>query len=341
VTDAVYQQVKSSAGKLKLKALSLLALGSDDERFEAAVLLREAARGEARALTARGAVDPEARLGVAIERCGLLVSAAAPTAAAVAWGEVLVASENLPAPIVARSRAPLSARFEALQKAHQTAVRKAPVLSAARFSWFNVANRQRARRELTTLLKQFPGEFELWYLRYQADLDERRFGEALRAIQCARRLEPGNPIAWGSELAVLPHALTVRDAEAQLASAWAQLRHDRSGLDVDVFWCFALASVTLADRTATPSAHYLQALEALDLARDARSDVLQEAPLLRGLRGVVADLAAGRRPSVETLYRVGLAGLVTRAPANERNDPLRLLVGGRDHGADLPPAAAG
>lgn len=69
--------------------------------------------------------------------------------------------------------------------------------------------------------------------------------------------------------------------------------------------------------------------------------LLQEAPLLRGLRGVISDLVAGRRPSVETLYRVGLGGLVTRAPANERNDPLRLLVGGRDHGADLPHAAAG
>jgi hypothetical protein len=341
VTDPIYQQLKSGAGRLKLKALALLALGGDDERFEAAALLREAARGEARALAALSTIDSESRLGVEVERCGLLVSAAAPTAAALAWGEVLGASEDLPPSTAARICAAVVPQFETLQRAHHGAVTRAPVLSAARFSWFNVTDRTRARRELNTLLKKFPGEFELWYLLHQADVQARRFEDALRAVQRARRLEPSNPVAWGSELSILPLALPEADAREQLAAAWAELRRERTRVDVDVFWCFALASVTLAKRTTPTSPLYTQALEALDLARDARSDILREGPLLRGLRGVISELAAGRTPSVEMLYRVGLGGLVTRAPANERNDPLRLLLGDRHHGADLPRAAAG
>lgn len=90
MTLEAYREIKQGGGKLKMKALVRLAQGRDDARFEAATLLREAARAEERALQLLESPAAEVRLGVAIERCACLVDALAPTAAAVAWGDVLL-----------------------------------------------------------------------------------------------------------------------------------------------------------------------------------------------------------------------------------------------------------
>src|SRR4051812_34262423 len=128
-----------------MQGLVRLAQGGDDARFEAAALLREAARAEERALRLLESPAPEVRLGVAVERCACLVAAFAPTAAAVVWGEVLVEGDGLPEDVVRAERTKLDPRYEALQRAHLTALARAPTLRAAGFFVPAVTDKARGR----------------------------------------------------------------------------------------------------------------------------------------------------------------------------------------------------
>jgi hypothetical protein len=107
MTIEAYRETKYGGGKLKMKALVRLAQVGKDAAFEAAALFREAARAEERALRLLESPSPEVRLGVAIERCACLVAARAPTAAAVAWGEVLIEGDSLPEDVVRAERTKL------------------------------------------------------------------------------------------------------------------------------------------------------------------------------------------------------------------------------------------
>src|SRR5262249_42507272 len=135
MTLDAYRQIKSGGGKLKLRALALLAEGGAEAAFNAATLLREAARAEERALRLLSTPDAEERLGVAVERCGCLIDARAPTAAALAWGEVLVEGDALPEEVVRAYRSKLDHDYESLQQAHQKGIAESPVLRAAGFLW--------------------------------------------------------------------------------------------------------------------------------------------------------------------------------------------------------------
>ena len=168
MTLEAYRETKHGGGKLKMRALVRLAQGGDDARFEAATLLREAARAEERALRLLESPAPRVRLGVAVERCACLVDALAPTAAAGAWGEVLIEGDGLADDVVRAERTKLDPQYEALQRAHQKALAGAPTLRAAGFFVPAVTDMARARREPARLLRLFPGEVKLWYTRYQA-----------------------------------------------------------------------------------------------------------------------------------------------------------------------------
>lgn len=317
-----YRLTKASAGKQKMKALSLLALGSADERFEAAVLLRSAAREEQRALAAPPA---ETRLGAAIERCGCFVDARAPSAAAVAWGDVLVEAEGLSDVARDRATARLRPRFEALQREHRAAIQRSPTLSRARFQFFLVADTKRARAELATLRDRFPGELELWHLSYQLEFFARRYAAAWEALTKARRLDAANQVLLASEIRLVRHALSEEGAAAHLDALWAQLRADRGQLDTMVFWSMALSCATVAGTSADAASLHRRALDAIELGLAARTDLLGRKALLRALRMLVVDLAAGRPPRVDALYRLGLGDLVVRAAPADRDDPLRIL----------------
>lgn len=319
-----YRLTKASAGKQKIKALSLLALGSADERFEAAVLLRSAAREEQRALAALAAPPAETRLGAAIERCGCFVDARAPSAAAVAWGDVLVEAEGLSDVAKDRATARLRPRFEALQREHRAAIQRSPTLSRARFQFFLVTDTKRARAELAVLRDRFPGELELWHLTYQIEFFAKRYAAAWEALTKARRLDAANQVLLASEIRLARHALD-EGAAAHLDALWAQLRADRGQLDTMVFWSMALSCATVAGTSADAGALHRRALDAIELGLAARTDLLGRKALLRALRMLVVDLAAGRPPRVDALYRLGLGDLVVRAAPADRDDPLRIL----------------
>lgn len=325
MSGEAYQQVKRGGGKLKLRALALLAEGGSARRFDAAVLYREAARSEAHALRLLTAADAETRLGAAVERCGCLVRAMAPTAAAVAWGEVLVESEGVPSASAMRAR--LEGEFTAQREAHRAALSGAPTLRAAGFVWPAVSNRGRALRELRRLLTTFPGEVELWHLLHQAHAAGGEIDAAWGAIGRARALEPGNLSLLGSELLLAPRALAPGAAEERLDAAWASLRRAAPELDADVCLCFALASLELARHSEHAALLRERTAAAVDLGAAAPFDSTHAKDRLRAVRAVLGELRAGRSPGVDALYRTGLGHLVTRAAAGEGDDAVRILAG--------------
>jgi tetratricopeptide (TPR) repeat protein len=244
-----YRQTKAGGGKLKLRALALLAEGGDEAAFEAATLLREAARAEERALRLLPIADPETRLGVAVECCGCLVDARAPRAAALAWGDVLRASEGLPDKTLRAHRAKLDPKVASLERDHERALAATPTLNAAHFLWPAVADKARAQKELDILLARFPGEVELWYTRYQASFFDKDYAAAWSALEKARALDPGKLFVLGAELLLAPRVLPVAAAEARLDAAYSMIRRAGVELDADVCLCFGIASFQLAEKS--------------------------------------------------------------------------------------------
>jgi hypothetical protein len=341
VTIEAYRETKYGGGKLKMKALVRLAQGGDDACFEAATLLREAARAEERALRFLESPAPEVRLGVAVERCACLVAALAPTAAAVAWGEVLIEGDDLPENVVRAERTKLDAKYEALQRAHQKALAAAPTLRAAGFFVPAVTDKARAHRELGHLLRQFPGEVELWYMRYQASFFDKDYAAAWAALTKARALEPTHPFVLGAELVLVPRALPREEAEEWLDAAYSDLRRRAvTTLDADICLCFALASLELATDSARASLHYQRALAAAELGILARLDATQAKTDLLVVRALTKDLLAGRTPTLDAFYRAGRGDLVARASPEERKDPVRILTGSMARALGPLPRAA-
>jgi hypothetical protein len=326
VTLDAYRQIKSGGGKLKLRALAVRAEGGADAAFTAATLLREAARVEERALRLLATPSAEERLGVAVERCGCLVEALAPTAAAVAWGDVLVEGDALHGDVVRAYRAKLDADYEALERAHQKAIAASPALRAAGFLVPAARDRARAEKELGRLLAAFPGELELWYMRYQAAFFDDDVSAAWSALKKARALEPENPFAAGAELLLLPRVLSQAEAEVRLDAAYSALRRSGPEVEADTCLCLAVASLALADRAGDARGHYERALDAAELGGEARLDATGAKPDLRVVRALARDLLAGRRPTLDAFYRAGRGDLVARASARDRKDPLRLLI---------------
>lgn len=340
MTLDAYRHVKSGGGKLKFRARAIRAEQGEDGAFEAAVLLREAARAEERALRLLQAPDVETRLGAAVERCGCLVGARAPNAASLAWGEVLNESDAASPEIVRTYRQKLDPAYDALQRAFRRAIDASPVLKAARLRWAYVADQASARAELEALVAQFPGDFDLAYMLYQAGVFTRDHRAAWAALAKARQLEPENYVAWGAELLLAPRVLPLSKAEAHLEAAYSQLRRLRGDVDADSFLCFAVASLLLAGASKQPKTHHARALEAAELGVSARSDLFDSKPDLRVARDLAADLVAGRPPSINAFYRAGRGKLVDAAPAKDRNDPVRIFTGSFAYGGHALPSAA-
>jgi hypothetical protein len=340
MTLDAYRQIKSGGGKLKLRALALLAEGGADAAFNAATLLREAARLEDRALRLLSTPDAEERLGVAVERCGCFVDARAPTAAAVAWGEVLVAGDALPEDVVRSYRSKLDRVYESLQRAHQRALAGAPILRAAGFLWPAARDKARAHRELEKLLVAFPGELELWYMRYQASFFDDDDPGAWAALQKARALEPDNAFAIGAELLLIPRVLSAPEAERRLDAAYSALRRVGADIEADTYLCFAVASLSMAERGEGARLHHERALEAAERGAETRLDLTRAKADLRIVRVIARDLLAGRTPTLDAFYRAGRGDLVARASADDRRNPLRILTRSFQRALEPLPRAA-
>jgi len=339
ISDA-YGRTKSAGGKLKMRALAVRAEGGEDAAFAAAVLLREAARTEDRALRVLVAPSAEERLGVAVERCALFVEALAPTAAAVAWGDVLVQGDALPAEMAEAHRSKLEPQYHELQKAHHEALATAPTLSAVAVRVPAARDPARALREIDRLLAMFPGEFELWYLRYQSALFGGDDAAAWDALEKARELEPDNVFALGAEFVLVPRVLPLAEAERRLDAAYSLLRRPGVQVEPDTCLCFAIACFSIAERSGRPQFHYERVLEAAEAGAGAEVDRGDAKRDLRVARALAKDLLAGRKPTLDAFYRAGRGDQVAHATVEERKDPIRLLTGARDRARQRYPLAA-
>ncbi len=166
---------------LKTRAARLLALGDAEERWEATVLLRDAARREIEALEARALPSPAEDVRARVEACSLFLAAKDPLRARAQWAllprEAFSPREDVTSPPVA----PIQGSYGALQanfaRAWRMVLGPSPGVSLLEIQ----ADQVRA------LLDGYPGVPELWWALARCAPGS---GEAHIARLRALRLEP-------------------------------------------------------------------------------------------------------------------------------------------------------
>lgn len=245
-----YLALKATGGKRKIKATALLAYGDDESRFEAAVLLHEAAGIEKRALSLLDNPSLEVLLRAAVERCGCLVEGLDVAEAALAWREVEALSLVVAPSVVRAHRERIEPLYQASRRDFEELLGRAPLLRAAQFRWDLIAapDKHKARVELEALLGRFPGEATFHLVASRAAIDERRLDEAARAVHRAGRLLPGNPLVRAHEILLAAYTLAYADSSAARAEAAEELARahvelQREPADAAVYLGFMMASL--------------------------------------------------------------------------------------------------
>ncbi|MFP2909282.1 hypothetical protein ACLESD_30415 [Pyxidicoccus sp. 3LFB2] len=310
--------------RLKLRATALLAEGGSARTFEAAALLHDAARAEARALLTLEHPTPEVRLGSAIEQCACLVEGLDPVLAARAWGHVLEAAGRLPEAVAAPLLSRLKPRYARLESAFSGALRKSPLVARHSESLELLRGRERQRyvRELGLLLARFPGTPWLWWTSCRIEHARGRPRAAWEAIQRACRLEPDNGHYDAVRLWLMPRVVPVKQVDAYLSESYAGI-HQASP---EVCLVYALNEMELARREPAVSPARLE--RAFEAVLQGRSRVQSETSIsqyLRAAQFLLSEQLKGGQPTIDLLYRAGLGDLIAVSPVTGRKDPLRLL----------------
>jgi predicted Zn-dependent protease len=176
----------------------------------------------------------------------------------------------------------------------------------------SVVERRRARKELDALVAAFPGATSFWWMAFrlaEADDDEKAAWDALSK---ARRLAPENPRFEAMSLLVAAWALSVAEADEHLTRVGG--RFDTAGAEACLM--YALAEIQLARRSKVEArrARWKRAHHAAQAGlSQSRSERLYKNLVAAEL--LIATLLAGDRPTMDILYRAGLANLaVTSSP---------------------------
>lgn len=347
VTLAEYRSILAPAGKAKMRATALLAEGETSQRFEAAVLLHDAARAELRALGELDGPPIETRLAALVEVCGCLLLGFDPLGAIPVWNDVERLAPGL-APEARRAMlARLAPRYRKEQRKLQALWKKSPTLARADTFLPPLTSRAaRARRELAALLDYFPGSAQLW-LGHCVDRDD--VGDpasAWEALHRARRLEPDAPSIEAMELWLLPRAFDAPEALRRLDAHRERLDQAPPELCLG----YSLAELALASRAPNER-------ERLDRARGiaalGRSRMLLGGRVrpqgqtvdsisavlflhLAAVEQVAQERLAGHTPGLDVLYRLGLGRFVADAHARGFEDPIDVLRGGTPRALEGP-----
>ncbi len=311
---AEYVASLSTSGKLKMKAKALLALGEADERFEACVLLHEAARIERRAAVALPGSTAETRLRALVEECGCLVEGYDPMGAADAWSRIVREREHVDPATASAMLSRIEPRFT---KAHVEFAKAAttfkPFLRADRLVPESRQEQVAEGEVLARATERFPGVVVLWWATYRNAQARRQSKNAWNAITRAWRLRPESKKLEAFRLFVASWALTPQEADAVLAAA--RNRVDSAGPQVCL--AYAFAELRLAQRA---PAGDVEPSERWSRARAAARAGLAQAPegmlwkYLRAIDMLVTALLEGNAPTVELLYAAGLSDLAVAAP---------------------------
>ena len=319
---AIYELNLASSGKLKLRATARLAEGGADARFEASVLLHDAARLERLALGALPTADATTRLVSLVEECFCLVEGFDPVGAGKVWGRILNEKAVLPPASADALLARLSPRHEQSHREFATLVVSQKTLTKGSAAGVlvpsSVADQKSALREVRTVLKRFPGVASYWWAAYRLTEALADVESAWESLGNARKLEPENMRFMAVSLLLSTRALSTNEADDHLGQVRASLEH--SGAEVCLM--YALAELRLAR---APRAHErwvrAKAATAVGLAQ-VRSESVRKN--LVAIQFLVDHLLAGTKPTLDVLYLAGLGD--EAASALPHADVLDLMV---------------
>jgi hypothetical protein len=310
------------AGKLKLAAKARLAEGGQAAPYEAAVLYHAAARAEQRTLLVMEAPSPETRLANAIERCACLIEGFdAMVVLAVAWADVLVASSAVPEKTAAAMRARIDAKMSEFVSRYQRVLAKTPAFKAwieANGSW---RPSRSLDREIDRFLKVFPGDARVWSIRSWTHLQAGDITAAWEAVQRARELMPEETMFVVNQLDLVPKHLSADRAEAQLDGIYTQI--ERGDANADICFGFVGAAMQLAEKGRHRQKLLRQALDAAIAGFRAAPKLPDDRKMFRAMELGLREMLAGRKPTIEILYRCGLGRLATAA---KHADPMALVL---------------
>lgn len=347
MTLAEHRSLLAPAGKARTRAKVLLAEGDPARRFDAVVLLHDAARSELQALGALEDPSIETRLAARIEACGCLLLGLDPLAAISLWNDAEGFALGV-APDVRRAmRARLAPRYRREQRDLMSLWKESPTL--ARSGTFRppmTAHPTRARRELAALLDRFPGSAQLW-VGHCVDLDHQ--GEpaaAWEALARGRRLEPGAHVIEALDLWLLPRAFDAAEARRRLDAHRAGL--DRAPPELCLGYAFAELALSEGALDARERLDHAREIAALGQSRmvlggriSSAAQSVGGASLVLSLHlAAIAQIArerlAGRNPGLDLLYRVGLGRFAADAHARGLEDPVDVLRGGTPRALEGP-----
>ena len=310
------------AGKLKLAAKARLVEGGQAAPYEAAVLYHAAARAEKRTLLVMEAPSPEARLANAIERCACLIEGFdAMIVLEAAWADVLVASSAVPEKTASAMRRRIDAKMSEFVSRYRGVLAKAPAFKA----WMEDDGPRRAsrslHREIDRFLKVFPGDAWVWSIRSWAYLQADNITAAWEAVQRARELMPEETMFVQIELDLVPKHLSSVRAEAQLDGIYAQI--ERGEANADICFGFVSAAMQLAQKGRHREKLLRHALDAAIAGFRAAPLQPSDLKMFRVMELSLREMLAGRKPTIEILYRCGLGRLATAA---QQADPMDIVL---------------
>lgn len=309
------------AGKLKLAAKARLAEGGATARYDAAVLYHAAARAEQRTILVMEAPSPEARLANAIERCACLIEGFdAMVVLEVAWADVLAASSAVPERTATAMRSRIDASMSEFVHRYQEVLAKTPAFKAAIEADNPWRTSRSMDREIDRFLKVFPGDARVWVIRSWHDLQASDVTAAWEAIQRARALMPEETSFVGMELELVPMHLPPARAEAQLDGIYTRI--ERGDANADICLGFVVAAMKLAEKGSHREKLLRQALDAAIAGFRAADPLPNDRKVFRMFELILREMLAGRKPTVEILYRCGLGSLATAAG---QADPMAIV----------------
>jgi hypothetical protein len=321
-----YKLALAGTGRLKMRALALLAEGTPESRFEAAVLLHEVARAEQRAIRAIDGAPPEVRLASAVERCWCLLEGLDPRAAGNAYGDVLAASKQLPIARASAFRARLEPKFKRVHSDYATAMNRSPTFRRdARGQRVSSAVAP-TDAEVGALLRLFPGTPWLWF---QRSLIARRHADAWKFIRAAAKLEPDDNAYLAGSLRIASQVLPKSELEAFLDANSDAARSPNASADVCLFFAFAQVERAASEGGERRAESLRRALDAC-LDGESRAASIPSVqgglrPTLFALRLAVAEELAGRTPNESVLYQAGLGTLAVTALPKRHAHVIALL----------------
>ena len=307
----IYRLNRPVSGKLKVRALSLLARGDEKARVDVAVLLREAARTERRCIDLLPAASAETRFASSIEECGCLLTAGDPPGAAEGWRRVMQASALVPSEVAKAMRSRLEERYHDEMHRFQAALHAAPVFQKRRLDRYLLPPTARERNpleiELRRLTELFPGISGLWWARYRLAEAGGKGEEAWRCLDIAWQLEPSEPTYEAMRL-VLALQRTPEKTAKILDTSYSRI--DRAPAELCLV--HALAEIGFVGRPAAE--RWLRAQTAAsEGVKRATSENLRR--WLKAIELLVLCELQGRRPTHEILYMVGLNHIAANAEA--------------------------